>query len=290
MSVTSKIVLGTVQFGINYGINNTSGQISPEEAFRVLAYAWDHRIMTLDTAHTYGNSEQVIGKFIKENGKPFDLISKVPKIEEGKKVVDYLRESLNNLNATQLFAYLFHDFNSFKSDPGLLRQLLELKKNSMIQKVGFSLYYPHELDYLLNNKIDFDIVQIPYNIFDQRFEKYFAELKALGKEVHVRSVFLQGLVFKNPNKLESKFASIKDKLVELNRISDESGIKVSGLCLNFAVLNKNIDKVVIGVDSLKNLEENISDLLQSDRVLKYYQELKTLREDDEQIILPTNWK
>jgi len=290
MNPTSKIVLGTVQFGLNYGINNTSGQVSEIEAFNILSYAKKQGIETLDTAHTYGNSEDVIGKFIQKSGELFNLISKVPKLEEGKELNDYLKESLESLSAANLYAYLFHDFDSYKSNPSLLLELIRLKHEGKIRKIGFSLYYPHELEYLLEQNIEFDIVQVPYSVFDQRFDKYFTELKKLGKEVHVRSVFLQGLVFKNPETLEGRFLSIKDKLAKLGDIAQKSGLKISGLCLNFAVLNENIDKVVVGVDSLDNLEENVSDLSQIKITKKYYDKLKHLLVTDEQIILPINWK
>lgn len=290
MANENKLVLGTVQFGMDYGINNSRGQVSESEVFKILAYASDSGIQTLDTAHTYGNSEEIIGKFIKRSGKSFKIISKVPKPEAGKNIVSYPEESLKNLNSIKLYAYLFHNFDSYKENPQLLEQLQELKRLSKVEKIGFSLYYPKELDYLLENKIDFDIVQVPYSIFDQRFENSFEQLKNLGKEVHVRSVFLQGLVFKNPDMLENQFLDIKSELAKLIELSEQSQVSISGLCLNFVSLNKNIDKIVIGVDSLKNLQENILDLSQTDTVSKYYDELKMLRVDDEQIILPTNWK
>lgn len=290
MNCISKIALGTVQFGLDYGINNSKGKINEKEAFKILSYANSQGINALDTAYNYGSSEQVIGNFIRQTGASFNLISKVPKIDIGQSIDQYLTKSLKNLNSNKLYAYLFHDFSSYKSNPRLLEKLKELKKSKKIQKVGFSLYYPYELEFLLNNNIDFDIVQVPYSFLDQRFEKYFEKLQLLEKEIHIRSVFLQGLVFKDPDKLESRFMSIKGKLTKLRNISDNTQISISGLCLNFAVLNKYINKVVIGVDSLSNLEENIDDLSEANKVSKYYDELKALREENEQIILPINWK
>lgn len=290
MANENKLVLGTVQFGMDYGINNSVGQVSESEVFKILAYASDSGIDMLDTAHTYGNSEEIIGKFIKRSSKTFKIISKVPKPEAGKNIASYLKESLKNLNSTKLYAYLFHNFDSYKENPQLLEQLQQLKRSSKVEKIGFSLYYPMELDYLLENKIDFDIVQVPYSIFDQRFESRLEQLKKLGKEVHVRSVFLQGLVFKNLEELAPEFFGIKSQLKKLIEISKLSKVRIAGLCLNFAALNKNIDRIVIGVDSLANLEENILDLTQGSKASKYYNDLKTLLIDDEQIILPTNWK
>lgn len=290
MANANKLVLGTVQFGMDYGINNPAGQISESEVFKILEYAGTSGIDLLDTAHTYGNSEEIIGKFVKQSGKKFKIISKVPKPEAGRNIASYLEESLKKLNSTSLYAYLFHNFDSYKENPELLEQLQELKKLSKVEKIGFSLYHPSEIDYLLENKIDFDIIQAPYSVFDQRFESRFMQLKKIGKEVHVRSVFLQGLVFKNPDELTPGFIKIKPQLQKLIEISKQSKIGISGLCINFATLNENINNVVIGVDSLLNLQENILDLSQAGIVSKYYDELKKLRSDDQQIILPTNWK
>lgn len=289
MANANKLVLGTVQFGMDYGINNSSGQVGADEVNKILSYACDSGVLMLDTAHTYGNSEEVIGQFVKQSGKSFKIISKVPKPEAGKNIASYLEESLKKLNSTKLYAYLFHNFDSYKENPQLLDQLQELKKSLKVEKIGFSLYYPSELDYLLENKIDFDIVQVPYSVFDQRFEKSFEQLKKLGKEVHVRSVFLQGLVFKKSNNLSGNFVKIKDKIAELNQLAENSNLTISGLCLGFAVLNEKIGKIVIGVDSLENLKENIKDLSQITKIESIYEELKQLKEDDEQIILPINW-
>ena len=286
---SSKLVLGTVQFGQDYGINNTSGKITKEEVFKILDFASKQGITTLDTAHTYGDSEEVIGSYIQKSGQKFNIISKIPKLNKEESIEQYLEESLWKLKTDSLYAYLFHDFNSYRDNPDILSELQELKGAGKIKKIGFSLYFPTELDYLLSNQIEFDIVQIPYSVFDQRFERYFEQLQKEGKEVHVRSVFLQGLVFKKPEDLSKHFLAIKEKLQVLNNISEDSGVKVSSLCLNFALLNSNISRVVIGVDSLANLQENISDISDGDIAKKYISNLAVLKTDDESIILPINW-
>ncbi|MBW2993081.1 aldo/keto reductase, partial [Candidatus Woesearchaeota archaeon] len=189
----------------------------------------------------------------------------------------------------KLYGYLIHDFKTFKEHEGMLGVLKQLKGEGKIEKIGFSLYSPIELKYLLQNNISFDVVQVPYSIFDQRFSRYFSLLKEKGVEVHIRSVFLQGLVFKNPDKLEGRFAKVKNKLLKLRNLSDRLNIPISSLCINFALLNEYVDKVIIGVDSLNNLKENIPSMRDKLRIKEIYSNLKNLEETDENIILPVNW-
>lgn len=288
----SKIALGTVQFGLDYGINNKKGKIHRKDVFDILEFASKHGIDILDTAHSYGNSEKIIGGFLSKSEKSFKIVSKVPQINDEKNLQDYFIESLRNLGVSELYAYLFHNFQSYIDNPTLLDDIYKLKNSGKIQKVGFSLYYPSELEYLINNNIDFDILQVPYSVFDQRFGKYFEKLRKKKVEIHIRSVFLQGLVFKDLSKLEARFDSIRGKLIILNNISTTSGLSISALCLNFAVLNRFIDRVIIGVDSLANLKENLIDLHPKfeNKVSEYYSDLKQLSVDDEKVILPINWK
>ena len=142
----------------------------------------------------------------------------------------------------------------------------------------------------MENNLNIDLIQVPYSIFDQRFARYFQELKSKDVEIHVRSVFLQGLVFRNPGELDNYFIKIKDKLENLNLLSGKQNIPMVALCLNFVALNESIDKVVVGVDSLNNLKEIVSSLDYMNGVRNILQELYSFREDDEYMILPLNWK
>ena len=159
-----------------------------------------------------------------------------------------------------------------------------------IEKIGLSLYYPSELEYIIENEIDADIIQVPYNIFDRRFEQYFPVLKKMGTEIFVRSVFLQGLVFKDPSELDDYFEKISGKLVNLHSLAAELDIPIAALCLNFAVLNEFVDEVIIGVDSEQNFREIVSSSVYRTRVENALQTLYLLQEDDENMILPMNWK
>jgi aryl-alcohol dehydrogenase-like predicted oxidoreductase len=284
-----KLALGTVQFGLDYGITNKKGKIPKKEVFEILEYAFENQIDTLDTAYAYGDSEKVIGEFIKESKKEFRIISKAQS-NNIKKVEKMFYQSLERLNQEKIYGYLIHDFKKFLNNKNFFCMLQKFKAEGKIDKIGFSLYHPKEASYLLDKEISFDIIQVPFNIFDQRFSKIIPLLRENGVEIHVRSVFLQGLVFREPEKLERSFIKIKNRLLELREVSKDLNVPISTLCINFAVLNENIDAVVIGVDSLDNLKENIKSLDYKFQCTKVYENLLNMKEEDENIILPMNWK
>ena len=284
-----KIALGTAQFGLDYGINNKRGKITFSEVEKILKLAYENRINMLDTAFAYGNSENVIGSILERQNLKFNIISKLPADILPQEVLSYFNQSLKRLKQKKLYGYLLHDFNTFKKNRKIWNILKDLKKTQKIKKIGFSLYYPSEIDFLFENEIDFDIVQIPYSIFDQRFEPYFSKLKKRKIEIHVRSVFLQGLYFKNPKELSSHFNSIKEKINIIKTISISMNISIASICINFALINKNIDKLVIGVDNSQNLIANIKSLQDFDQVTSFYKDLIRLAINDENIILPFKW-
>ena len=285
----NKIALGTAQFGIDYGINNKRGKIPKKEVYDILNKAKEFEIDTIDTAYDYGESEKVIGSFLKITNYKFKIISKLPgcKNNEVKKIFE---SSLNNLGLSMIYGYLIHNFESYKKDNRIWKVIEKLKKDGKIEKIGFSLYYPQELKYLFEKKIDIDIIQIPYSIFDQRFSTFLIELKQRNIEVYARSVFLQGLVFKKLDELDQRFLKIKSKMSFLFDLSKELNLPISIICIGFVLLNNDVDKVIIGVDRKKNLIENILQLNYISSIIPFYGKLKELKEDDENILIPSNWK
>ena len=285
----NKIALGTVQFGLDYGISNKKGQIPEKGVFEILDESIRSGIDVLDTAYAYGNSELVIGNFIKKHGNVFKIISKLPECDP-KDVINIFESSLERLGVDGLYGYMCHSFQHCMDNPEIWNILEELKSEGKIEKIGISLYYPSELDYIIEKKINVDIIQVPYNIFDRRFEEYFPVLKKMGLEIFVRSVFLQGLVFKKPSELDDYFAKIKCKISDLHSLAAQLNIPIAALCLNFAILNEFVDNVVVGVDSLQNIKEIVSSSVYQADVKNVVLKLYSLREDDENMILPINWK
>lgn len=284
---TRKIGLGTVQFGLDYGISNQRGKISHQEVASILKLSIKSGIDVLDTARLYGDSEEVLGEVL-EDKQEFKIVSKLPSTAD--KVSTELEQSLRLLKRSSLYAYLFHDFLHFENKPYLWKQLVEERHKGRINKIGFSLYYPEQLENLWNQKIDIDIVQIPYNIFDRRFEPYFSELKRKRIEVHVRSVFLQGLFFMKKESLSSHFDSVKNKLFQLRELAIQNKISLSALPLYFVLKNSLIDKVILGISSFSDLNENLKTINSFEEIQKRNISLEKFREDDENIILPFLWQ
>lgn len=285
------LIIGTAQFGLDYGINNLAGQIKFPEAKRILNYAKNCGIDTLDTAQAYGASEKVLGTLI-GGEKCFKIITKIsPDVKTRLALRKSLRQSFKLLKQSRVSTCYFHSFNSFKKNPRLLDELVELKQDGYIDKIGFSLYHPSELEYLIKNNLSPDIIQIPYSVFDTRFEKSLEKAKKRKIEVHARSVYLQGLVFKDPDQLENDFKEVKKSLIKLRNISAEAKLSIGAICLNFVYLNPKIDKIVIGVDSLAQLKENVEDLSRrnQNKVKKILKKLQKLSVVSEREILPINW-
>lgn len=282
------LAIGTAQFGMNYGIKNAHKRLNPITVQKILDVAWENKITTIDTAQGYGESEMVLGNYFRNNPRPDYKI--ITKIDKATNVPQLISDSFTRLNHDKLYGILIHNFELYKNNPIILEALREIKQEKRCEKIGFSLYYPEDLELLLDDKINFDLIQIAYSIFDRRFEKYFPVLVEKNVEIHIRSVFLQGLFFLDPKKLVPHFNKVKDKLESLHNLSSKSGLSISSLCLNFAVNNSFISKIVIGIDSPEDLLNNIKVLNENQEVRKYLNVLDQYSISDLDILFPHFWK
>lgn len=250
----SKLVLGTVQFGLQYGINS-SGRPNVEAVKKILAEAAKGGITTLDTSSAYGNSEEILGECI-TRGEEFKIVSKYPK---GKTPVkEMFNASLKRLKIDNLYGYLLHHFEVYINNPKVWDEFVALKESGKVKKIGFSLYAPEELDLILENNTPFDLIQVPFNIFDKKFLPYMKYLHEQDVEIHVRSTFLQGLFFKDRNNLPEKLKPLKRYLLQLDEFSKHSGLSISEIALNYNFQNPYIDGVLIGVDNVVQLQNNLA--------------------------------
>lgn len=290
---TKKLCLGTAQFGLDYGVSNTRGTISKDEVFEILQYAQNKGVRELDTAYSYGSTEKTIGEFIQTTKSDLLIISKVPQLNKkngDRSVKEYCCETLERLHQSRLFGYLVHSFNDIITHKWLWPEMESLKKAGHALKIGVSIYMPEQLESLLSNNIHFDILQVPYNLFDQRFNGYFPRIKRMNIEIYARSVFLQGLFFLNMTRIENDFLPAKNMINKLNTISLDYKIPINALCLCFVLLNPFIDRVILGVDSLEHFKEDMASLEYIDKIKNIYKPLESLRLDNEEIIIPTRWK
>jgi aryl-alcohol dehydrogenase-like predicted oxidoreductase len=287
--VINKLVLGTVQFGLDYGISNSRGKIPENEINTILEHAYTSGIKILDTASAYGNSEEVISQSQNAIGKEFNLISKYP-VNADLPPYTWIDKSLSILHRTSLYGYMFHNFEIYRNHPEYILDLERIRDSGKALKIGYSLYSPEEAMVILDKNLPCSIVQIPYNIFDQRFNSLLPEFRKRGIEVHVRSIFLQGLFFMNPETLSDFFDPVKDKLGVLKEYSVQKELTIADICLGFVNANPLIDYIVFGVDSVTNLINNI----QSYERIKYFcyfnEDLKNLRVQDENILHPGKWR
>ena len=273
-----KLVLGTVQFGLQYGVNS-AGRPSQEAVKSILTEAAKGGITTLDTSSAYGNSEEVLGNSIVTPGQ-FKIVSKYPKGETP--VGEMFNSSLKRLKVDRLYGYLLHHFEVYKNNPKVWDEFIALKESGKVQKIGFSLYAPEELEFILKNGSPFDLIQVPFNIFDKKFLPYMKELHKKGVEIHVRSTFLQGLFFKDRNALPEKLQPMKTYLLQLDEFSKKSGLSISEIALNYNLQNPYIDGVLIGVDNVEQLQTNLSSVKEMPIDIEI--EVK-----EQELLNPVNW-
>ena len=260
----SEISLGTVQLGLNYGINNQNGKPSQSQAEEILSCAIEHGINTLDTAAQYGDSEQVIGKWLAGFGgeKPF-IVTKAKELDHTS--LEALRKSLKmqveqskeNLGLTRLPMLMLHSCDEYTEDAENMKKVFgELKENGDILFSGISAYSHH--DYTKIAESGFDAVQIPLNLFDWRQidNGGVEKLRESGMMIFVRSVYLQGLVFKNPDFLDEKMSFCKDALVKFRGLCEKFGLSPAQLALSFALSLKGVTSLVLGSETKEQVIQN----------------------------------
>lgn len=277
MKWQNKIGLGSVQFGLPYGISNQTGQTPIDEVSKILDSAFAEGIRIIDTASAYGTSESVIGML---NNNRFSIVSKFGPSSSVKDIRQQLENSLSALNAKSLYGYLAHLPLDLLENPIVWQELQKMKTENKIQKIGFSLNAPNEYYLLKAAGIQPDLVQVPFNYFDTRFKEVLTELKAKDCEVHTRSTFLQGLFFTETEKLSSFFDELKPNLQYLHK-SYKS--KLEGVLLSYVLQQDFIDVVIMGVENVTQLKKNLESIAVAP-------ELEPLAVSfPEKLVMPMHW-
>lgn len=254
----SKLILGTVQLGLNYGVNNNSGKVSINESTKILTDAFKSGIKTLDTAEIYGDAHKIIGDFHRRNNNMrFKIITKLPKDFKIKSIEDKVYSYIEVLAVNHIDVLMFHSFESYKSNKDSLDLLVKLKSMGLINHIGVSLYNNEDIEYILNDNI-ISIVQLPFNLLDNMSLRgeLINKLKQKGKIVHTRSAFLQGLFFKNLDDSSTIVQNLSLELNTLNKIRQKLNCSIEELALGYCLQQKNIDNVIIGVDTSSQLNSN----------------------------------
>lgn len=284
-----RLALGTVQFGIPYGIANQSGQVSRSAAAEILSLAQCHGIDTLDTAIAYGESEDSLGKLGVGSFKIITKLSAIPKQCTDIKgwMYDEVAGSLSRLGRRSIYGLLLHRSGELAGEHGktLVDAFENLKKDGLVQKIGVSIYSPAELDAVMQ-ACEIDLIQAPFNVIDRRLftSGWMRKLKGMGIEIHTRSAFLQGLLLMKKEAIPKKFEAWN---LLWNRWHDwlsTNAVIAPVASLAYPLSFPEIDRVVIGVDSVEQLKQLIE--AASTPFLLDWPDLSS---NDEMLINPSNW-
>ena len=284
-----KLALGTAQFGFNYGLSNKQGQVSEFEARAILAQARAGGMDTLDTAIDYGTSEQRLGEM---GVKDWRIVSKLPGYPDhcpdiSRWVTDSVTDSLKRLKIKRLYGLLLHRPRQLLQPNGdlLYKAILHLKNDGLVAKVGISIYDPDELDAICP-QYHLDLVQAPFNILDRRLidSGWLTRLSGQGTELHVRSVFLQGLLLMKADQRPDKFRPWQMLWQRWDAGLAERSLSPLNVCLAYALSFPEISRVVVGMDN----SQQLSAILNTSQPVAL-DWLRDLRIADPDLLNPSRW-
>ena len=284
-----KLALGSVQFGLKYGVANTSGQVSRDAVRAILHRAQLSGLNTLDTANAYGESESVLGCMGVQN---WLVVTKLPAVPTGcLDVAQWVKSetlaSMRRLRVTGLYGLLLHRPEQLLGAIGedLFGALQSIKAQGLVKNIGMSIYGPVELDALCG-RYAFDLVQAPLNLVDRSLvtSGWAQQLQNAGVEVHTRSAYLQGLLLMPKDKRPIKFERWRDIWTEWDNWLETTRLTPLQACLRYTHSLDCIDRVVVGVDSVAQLEEAIAAV---QGALPSLPKFKTLQAD--RLINPATW-
>jgi len=258
-----KLGLGTVQFGLDYGISNRQGRTGEAEVGRILRSAAGHGIETVDTAALYGASEAVLGRAM-PSGAAFKVVTKTPGFGGSVSAVSAselsksFASSLRRLRLPAVYGLLVHHAEDLLCESGafLMDQMMRLQQDGLVQKVGVSVYHGHQIERIME-RYRIDLIQLPVNVLDQRplAQGHLRALKQAGVEVHARSAFLQGVLLMPPESLPPYFHPLKKHLAQYHLCLRENSLSPLQGALGFLMGIDDIDTVIVGVASRFQLDE-----------------------------------
>lgn len=289
--MTCRLALGTVQFGLPYGVANRQGQVSEEEAAAMLAFAREKGIDTLDTAIAYGNSEETLGR-IGVNG--WRIISKLPPVPDavsdvGGWVRQQVESSLQRLDTGFLDGLLLHrpaQLLDAETGNALYAALCQLQAEGIVGKIGISVYQPDEFTAIVPHFPPFGLVQAPLNVIDRSLVNsgWLQRLHEAGTEVHVRSVFLQGLLLMNEQDRPERFRRWQPLWRQWHDWLQVAGVSALQACLQYPLSLPAVSRVVVGSDNLAQLRQIVGKASQAGPTVP-----DTLQSQDPLLINPSLW-
>lgn len=279
-----RLIIGSANFDYNYGV--IPSKINPKEINKILNLAKKNSIFKIDTADSYFRKKNIF----KNINKKFKIITKI-KPDHKWQSIDFcykkMNDHLNKFNSSSVQTVLFHDTDILFSAVGkkIFKNIEILKKKKLFKKIGISIYDVKCLKYLISN-FDIDVVQCPYNILDKRIiiSGWLNKLKLKRIEIHVRSVFLQGILLNNAVFEKKYFMKWKKEFYKWFNSLEKNNISPLDYCLN-DLLDHDFDQVIIGINNYNNLKEIINF-----KVIKNKNKISNFRVNDLKLIDPRNWK
>lgn len=297
VSISSQLVLGTVQLGMPYGIANTAGRPDQTAAREIIRAAWEQGIRMFDTAQGYGQSEEVLGDALAHGG--FSLEARVitkfhPSLDHTnkKELLNALDASLKKIGVDRLEGIFFHREECLDLwHRGLGEIVSDIHISGKTAKVGVSVYSPKRaLEALETDGIN--CVQVPTNILDHRFEQagIFDRAHELGKEIFIRSIYLQGLLLLDLEKLPEKMKFAEKILTTARKLAQKYQISPRELALAYVKHSLPTTYCVIGAETAQQVRDNC-DLWERASVSE--QAIQDVRDTfaavDERILNPSKW-
>ena len=296
----SAFSLGTVQLGLNYGISNTSGKPTTEQAFAILDRAMALGVNHLDTSNDYGDSERTVGSWLQtraEDRRPL-VTTKIGHLcldSEAaleKDVRAQVEGCLERLGLTQIPVLMLHNFEEYAARPEWMQRIFrKLKDEHLIRMSGISAYSRHDYDVMAAS--GFDAVQIPLNIFDwgKLLDGSIQRLAAAGLAVFVRSAFLQGLVFRDPEKLEPEMAFCRTTLEKFRALCADFGLQPAELALSFLLTLPEVTGLVLGCETVAQVESNAALIDSTVRLTDAQMEAvrAAFQDTDPRVLNPSCW-
>ena len=296
------LALGTAQLGMNYGVANTNGKPSTEEAAAIVQAAWNNGIRTFDTAQAYGESEQTLGSAFRQLGIQ-EQVRVVSKISPGfspsdfKAIRDSVIDSISRLEIHALYGLLLHGASWLRYwDLGLKDEMARLVKEGLTTHVGASVYTVAEAQTALDCA-GISIIQMPFNLFDQAAARkgFLALADERGCEIYIRSVFLQGVLLMAVDCLPQCLADAGFYLEKLDVLCMKMGLDRTSAALAYVLYHSHNGALVLGAETKEQVDENCSltrqvlamDHTEMERLVKSVEETLWVR--DPAIINPSKW-
>jgi aryl-alcohol dehydrogenase-like predicted oxidoreductase len=264
MISSCSLVLGTAQLGLPYGIANETGLPDQAMATAIVGEAWENGIEEFDTAQVYGNSEIVLGKVFTKLGlsQKAKIISKFdPNLNHlnASAMSRSLDQSLQRLGIQSLYGIMLHreELLSLWYN-GISKILHDLILSGRVKQAGVSVYSPDKAIEALNTE-GIDMIQLPTNILDRRFESagVFQLAEKKKKQVYIRSVFLQGLLLMDPEDISAKMVFAKPILEKLQSLSRDSGLTKQEIALGYIKSEMPNARVIFGAETQNQVKENV---------------------------------